>query len=513
MSTINRRGMRGGTFGIETERGTYTALGYRSVRVANREGRSAIGGSGDYHSQYDRGQLINQSREFFRDNGIYRGMIDRAVGYIVGNGFAYQAKTSSKAWNDTAEALWKEYWRRPEIRCLLSGRRVERMACRELLLCGDTTILKLAKGLIQQIEAEQMVGQRNLTDGIEKDDYGRPKKFWIGEYGRGGQVDKRTVKGYQPEYVLFLCDPERPSATRGVPPCQATFAQLHRINDVCDSEAIAWQMLARLAVSITRKEGATLGFSESKADPDKAGSDTDGHLATRLTELDYALIFHGEPDEEIKGIERNLPGKNFSESLIMFLRLLGLPLGLPLEVTLLDWTKSNYSQSRAVLEQAYAAFLGWQLLLEDFGIGEIVVWKIDQWVREGKLQDRPDKYARDFIKPTFPWIDQLKEAQAYGAKLDRNFISHAMVCKSLNNDRDEINAARKREVLEAIKTAREIEKKTGQKVPWEIFAGLEAPAAKAEKAEKAEKAILDNQNKRRGNDDDEDQDDASDDRE
>jgi len=457
-------------------RGVYTPLGYRSVSVASYDGRTATRGSGAYHERYDRGQLIDQSRQFFRDNGIYRGMIDRAASYIVGNGFSLQAKTSNAKWNADVERLWREFWRSPEIKQVVPGRRIERMVCRELLLAGDTGAIKTDLGLLQLVEAEQIArktrGKNQDNDGIDKDEWGRPTQFWVSPYGSYGRVTTSNAKSYTPEEFLFITDPERPSSIRGVPPCQAVFPMLHRINDVCDSEAIAWQILARVAVSITRQGGAELGHQESTEDTTKSSTDASTNLTDRMTELDYALLFHGEPGEEIRGVERNIPGKDFSQSLIMFLRLLGLPLGLPLEVILLDWTKSNYSQSRAVLEQAYQTFIGWQLLIEDFFYRPVYEWKVTKWIASGRLTTRRDAFAHECLKPTYPWLDQLKEVEAWGEKAERGFATHQQICKSLGFDRQDIVTAREEEVRDAIERAKQIEAETGVAVPWQIFAGL-----------------------------------------
>jgi len=468
--------------------GKYSSMGYQSARVASREGRVYSAASGQQHEQYDRIKLINQSRAFLRDNSIYKGMINRAVSYIVGNGFTLQVKTEDKEFNAKTESLWENFHRRPEIREILSGRKTDRMVCQELLVAGDTAVILTSKdGKIQLIEAEQIAAKSRISDGIEKNEYGKPIKFWICPYNKHGFADTAKTIGYDPRDVLFLTNPERPSSVRGVPPCQSAFAMLHRINDVCDSEAIAWQLLARLAVSITRKEGAVRGFNESKPNTLKTGSAGEGNLATRITEIDYALIFNGEIDEEIKGIDRNIPGKNFSESLQMFLRLLGLPLGLPLEIILLDWTKSNYSQSRAVLEQAYQIFLDYQAILEDYYYRPLIEWKIRRWIETKELTGSKEKIRFDLIKPTFPWIDQLKEVEAYGQKVSRGFTTHTQVCKSLNSDREDIINLREIEIKDAIERVKKIKDETGYDVPYQILCGLETPGqAKTAKANETE---------------------------
>jgi lambda family phage portal protein len=470
---------------LDGQHGFYSALGYRSARIATREGRSYISYSGASHDERDRKNLIAQSRDFMRNNAIYKGMIERAVAYIVGNGFELQVNTGSNNIDKKIEGLWKDWFAKPEIRNLLSGGEVSRMVCREVMVAGDTSVLMTDKSIIQLFEAEQLDSRKKpFTNGIKTDEFGRPMEFrlcpWISNH-----ISVSKGKNVKAENVLYLVNPERPSQTRGVPASQASFPMLHRINDVCDSEAIAWQLLARLSVSITREQGDQQAYTESREDPNKATADLEGDLATRLTELDYALLFHGNPGEEVKGIERNIPAKTFGDSVRMFLRLLGLPLGLPLEIILLDWTKSNYSQSRAVLQQAYQMFLFWQAKMADFFFTPLFKWKVSVW-QEQELFGKRNKIKFDWIKETFPWIDQLKEAQAYATQVERGFTTHGRVCKSLGTDRAEVVERREIEVRDAIKRAKKIEEETGVEVPWQIFAGLKAAPDKAELAQTEE---------------------------
>jgi len=461
---------------VNQKNGIYSAFGYQSAVTADGENRTPVGGSGSQHQDNYRTRIINQSRDFMRNNGIYSGMIERAVGYIVGNGFKLQALTGSPEIDNRLEKLWWRYWQKPEIKNIISGRKLERQVMSEILVAGDTGAILTSKGKVQHIEAEQIASVSPNTDGVEKDEYGAPRKFFVSQYGRYGQLETQKAKSYSPDVFCFIANPDRPSSTRGVPPCQSAFPMLHRINDVCNSEAIAWQMLARYAVAVTRHAGPEQGYLESMADDKKADGSLEGDTATRITELDYALIFHGEPGDEVKGIDRNIPGQNFSESLLMFLRLLGLPLGLPLEIILLDWTKSNYSQSRAVLEQAYQAFLGWQLLLEEGFLNRIFEWKVQEWVKAGEIP--AGEYVENIIEqiewiaPSFPWIDVLKETEAYGAKIDRGFSTHSEVCKSLNRDREEVVKARVAEIKDAIAKAQEIEQETGVAVDYRVLCGM-----------------------------------------
>lgn len=468
----------------DKRKGYYCSLGYRSKTIATSEGRSYTSYPGYRHDEAARKELIAQSRDFTRNNPIYDGMIDRAVAYIIGSGFELQMNTSSSNTNKKIEQLWKDWLARPEIKNIQTGEEVARMICREVITAGDVLALKTDKAVIQLFEAEQIANRKSTEDGIQRDEYGRPVKFNLAPWKRHS-LDLGNIKPVDAGDVLYIANPKRPSQYRGVPACQAAFPMLHRINDICDSEAIAWQLLARLAVSITAADAPAESYISSREDPNKANDETEGDLATRLTELDYALIFHGEKGEEVKGIDRNIPGKNFSESLRMFLRLLGLPLGMPLELILLDWTKSNYSQSRAVLQQAYQMFQSWQHKMRDFFYTPALEWRLAAWRSQG-LIGKNTKIKYDWIMQTFPWIDQLKEAQAYSTQVERGFITHGKVCKSLGTDRAEVLDRREIEVTEAIQRAQKIESETGQKVPWQIFAGLKAEPDKAALANPAE---------------------------
>lgn len=466
-------GSRRGGLDMDCQHGVYTAFGYRTVRTTNTEGWSYSEGSGDYHLEYDRGRLIDQSRDFYRNNAIYKGMIDRAVSYIVGAGFKLQIQ-GAKRTADQLEARWRQFQRRPEVRNLFSGADVADIICSELLLCGDATALKVKSAgekRIQLVEAEQVADRNKAGTGISTTPEGRPKTFRICPWGRRGQVSVSAGQDWPAEKVLFVTSSRRSSQTRGEPALQAAFPMLHRINDACDSEAIAYQMISRFVLTVSRKDGEQKAYTESKVDPNSDG-DTSGEMAARLTELGYAIIFQGEPGDEVKGIDRNIPSMNFGETIRMFLRLLGLPMGLPLELILLDWSKANYSQSRAVLEQAYQNFLKIQQKLIASFFDPLARWICPEL-------DERDNLHHAWIAPTFPWIDQLKESQAQASKLDRCLTTHTAALKTQNLDRDEVIELRQREVAEAIAIAHEIKEKTGVDVPWQLFAGVETQKAEA----------------------------------
>lgn len=448
----------------------YCATGfYKSASLAQTDGLSWIAASGDQAMAFDRRTMIEMSRHFYRNNPIYQGIIDRAASAIVGEGFNLNMLSANTAYNEKVEALWKDWWERPEIRGLNTGRVVTRMVCTEILLGGGTILLKLDGGLLQQIEIEQCCGKNYASDGITKNEVGKPTKFRICAYGASGQVDQKTGREVNAEDVLFIANRDRPSSTHGAPALQSTFGNLHRINDVCDSVAIAWQAQSRF-VLINKRDPTAQSYGENTAD---SGAPA-GSLAPWVTNLGTAIIFNAALNETLEAIEHKIPGQNFPESLRMFLRLLGLPLGMPLEWILLDWTQSNFSQSKAVNSQAYRTkFADLQGLIEGDYYRKLLPWKVAQWIKEGKLPDRPkDGLKHEWGKTTPPWLNELEEAKAQGEKMDRTFTTHSAVCKGLQTEREDVCNAREAEIRDSIARAQRIEADTKVKVPWEIFAGL-----------------------------------------
>lgn len=455
------------------QRWAFGPFGYHSVQMARQDNRFSVSGSGEEHEKSYRDQLRNQTREFGRDNGLFQGVIGRATGYIVGTGFGLQVKTEDLEWNALAEAWFKNvFWQEPDISGIRSGIQVEELITKELLRMGDVGALWTRLGKIDVVESEQIRGRSYGSTGLQLDANKAVTGYWVCPYSNG-QVDSSRSRLVPRENFMFLAQSDRPSSLRGVPPLQAAFSMFHRINAVCDAEALAWQMLSRLALIINKKDGAGEGLRTSDVDETKEGSDQP-HVTDRVQDWDEGITFWGETDEEVRGVDRNIPGANFPASLTMFLRLLGLPLGLPLEMVLLDWSKSNYSQSRAVLQQAFQMFIGWQQLLEKRFYRPLWTKAVDWGIKSGQLpapKNDETRHIHEWIKPTFPWIDQLKETQAWGEMVDRGFATYAQVCKSRDKDVEEVRAALKDETLKAIEISEDIYAKTGVRVPWQYFAG------------------------------------------
>ncbi|MCP4639434.1 MAG: phage portal protein [bacterium] len=471
--------------------GKYDQFGYHAADEQRTSGRlTPQGGSGDRQDRWDRRLLRDMSARFDRDNPIQNALISRALDNIVGHGFKLQMNTGDEAKDKAIQDQWCDWWKRPEVRKLDAGWQVERHVLASCMRDGDIAAIKLGTDDIQLIEAERIYhpnvkkpNDRRVEDGILLDSVGRPLSMYVCDYSANGMVQRRTTgKVYPWEKVVFVAHRRRVSQTRGMPVHVPAFPMLHRLNEICDSEAIAWQLLARFALSVNRENGPTLAYNESTAKTGLPTNPNQEERPERSQDIGTAILFHGEEGEEIKGIERNLPGSDFPESVRMFLRLIGMPFGMPLELLLLDFSQTNYSSAKASLEQAYRAFRAWQRLLWENFHDPLLSWKLAEWYPELKNK------THTWITPNFPWLDPLKEAEAAGLGIALGLTTHGEAIAGRGGDREAWLRERQKEYLSAYKVQQEIAKQCGgYEPPIELLVGLNdkvlAQTAKVEAAE------------------------------
>lgn len=468
-------------FGLESTR-AYAGNSFGSVHTLQQvDGLSSFWPrAGEEAQRYDRLALLGLSRHFGRNNAIYQGIIRKAVGYVVGEGLSVQARTADPNWNAQAERLWKAWWAAPEVSGTLSGVEVLKLMCSELLLTGECWALLTNLGTLQVLEAEQIGGHTPADNGVIKTADGRITGYQVrGWNENGNQLPPVDVKA---DHIAVAKHLDRPSCERGIPFGQSVFAMLHRLDDVLNSEALAWQMLSRIALAWTTAQ---------EADPNTGEviqNDPNANPLDQIMEGDWALIVKGLPGDHIAAVDRNIPGKDFPQSVRMFLRLVGVPFGLPLEFILLDWTGGNYTQGRAVMEQTYQGFQGVQRLLKRV-TSKAYTWKVGEWIKMGLLPRTDYWAAHEIFTPSWPWLDQLKEIQAATASVESGLSTHTETLARLNKDRGEFLLLQERETLEAIAIAQRITKQTGVAVDWKVFAGRSA--GKTEAAVNAAAATVD----------------------
>ena len=430
------RTVRYGPFGREI----VNAAGYASPGALTSGGKTPAKRkqSSDARTRTNIEQVRAESQEFDQDNCLYQAMMTRVCDVVLGDGSTLQAKTANARQNSKREELWKAYWQLPEVRQLDDGPAIERKILRHFNVDGDHLVVRDGETkLIQLVVADQIdaggkirsENGRVIEQGVEIDELRRPIRFHVVPFDAWGNPVPSRGKWQKAEGCTYIANRRRIDQTRGEPVMQSAFAMLHRINDVCDSEAAAWQLLSRMAVSITRENGAQVSYDTSEADDEMSSDEAARRIAERVHDFGHSLVFHGEPGDEVKGIERNIPGQNFVESLKMFMRLLGMPLGFSLEFTLLIWSDTNYSSGRASIKQVERNCRPYRAAVARV-LSDIYRWKVQQWIADGLINDSADKFAHEWHFPPYPFIDPQKEAEAQTEALKSGMTSATREAKA-----------------------------------------------------------------------------------
>lgn len=466
------------TFGIN---GMYQAAptmalsGYATERVLSQtDGRGAPPeASGEEWARDSRARLYAYSREFHRNSDILSSLVTIALNHIVGRGFGYQARSGDRAWNRAAEEYRNNWWNgTPDFYGELRGSELERMACSEYIQTGEMLALLVNDGTVQLFEAEQLCGRSQRDSGVITDPYGRITGYEIAQWDKTGML-QRERRAVSARHVVRAYRKERPSAKRGLPLMQAVFPMLHRIGSVLDSEAIAWQMCSKLAIAVLTNGTFDPTASVPTWDPDRDPTES-------IFESDVGMVYFGRPGDSVSSIENKRPSQNFPESCRMFLRFLGLPLGMPLELLLLDYSNAgSYTAARAMIEDAVLNFQALQDPIEQFN-RTITTWKIAQGIASGDLSPAPADWNKQlWIRPRMPLIDVMKEVQGKTARLSAGLMTYGEACAEMGRDADDQVDALVEDTVRAMDAAKRVEARTGKCVPWQRFAGLEVGKTEA----------------------------------
>lgn len=462
-----------------------TDLGRMSSEM-RAAGATASGGTGDYHIRYDREFMVNLSRQMDRDNYLSRSITGRLLEYVLGpEGFKLQPDEGlPEGVQRTLIDLWKGWYAAPEVRQIHSGQQFAEIILRELFVVGDTLLMKQDTGLLQHIESErirsnkQKEGSNTIEQGVVLNPAGQIVGFKVGNVSRQGSSVSAEGDMLKAENAFYLLSrPDRSSQTRGVPALVSSMPVGWRLEDIITSEAVAAQVLSRIAIAITNSTDpdATPITASSGGETRTDAKDSDAD--TIITELGLGIIFQGGKDQELKGINQNRPNANFEATVRLFIQLYSMSTGFPVEIIMMTWGKANFSSSRAILNQGYMAFRRWQKEIRQLFYDPIYVWQVGRWIAEGKVVWRPGIFKHTWDVPDTPWIDADKEVSAAGKMLDRGMATQKDLLAKREGNVADYRREREKEYEGAWEAAKTFSEFTNGEVKpidvWKSFAGIE----------------------------------------
>lgn len=457
----------------------YSYLGLKVADRIRHQGHWSSGTSADAMIRADRATVVDASRSLDVENWLFSGTINRALDYILGpTGFRPQAKTSDPELNARLEEEWARWAESPEVTGQFDWAALQEINLREELVAGDTLHLKIQErgrhGLpqLQHVESERVASSFSTAapeghrweQGVLLDRFGRHRRYRVCEVDpANGYIKTSDAKEVDAAQAIWVSSrPQRSSLTRALPALASGIPLANRLEDILTSEAIAWQNLARFAFALDPdglKSGNKVQINFGKGG--QGGKTKDNYnqadISKMVVDLGHALAIVGH---DIKGVSTNRPNANIEQSTRLFVRLFGVPLGIPLELILLDNQKLNYSSIRALLLQAFLNFRRRQLLEVNRFCVPSYQWVALNAYAAGRVWWAPDLLKHEWNVPSWPWVDEVKEVQAWAEKIDRAIATQTEALASLAKDRGEYLTTRKQELIEAAQLGREIAAET-----------------------------------------------------
>lgn len=384
--------------------------------------------------------MRDRARSLVENNPLASSILNRSVENIIGNGLQVQALSDDPAWNEQAESLMREWFPYADFH----GRswiQHQKLVATGLLRDGDVGGALLSKGQVQLVESDYISSPYTKTDaylhdGVELDTFGRAVRYYIMTY-----LDLRN-KEWRPvaaKDLLFVANMRRGAQYRGETYFAQSFSLFDSLDGYLNAVVLAQKIAACLAVFIRKNDptGAVAGLGY--------GTNSDGKSQRQMT-IEPGMIQTLGPGEDISQINPSQPGAGFSENIRMFVRLLGLSFGLPIEYALLDFTNVSGNTSKASALAAQRSFEAIQRLLMDEYFTPLYRWRISKFIKEGKLEDREDKFAHRWHAEPWPYLDPVKELQAVQLEIDTGLTTLRRQITARGGNPDQVITERAAEV-------------------------------------------------------------------
>src|SRR5215471_12482118 len=420
--------------------------------------------------------LVARARDLNRNNGVAAGTLQTLQDNVAGYGLRLSAVPDYRAlgrdiawaeeWTQNVESLWKAYAESTacDIANELNFASMTQLVFRSALENGEALALVLwqergetpFKTCFQLIETDRlsnpygMLPSLTLIGGVEKDDFGRPLAYyiqdspiWTGGWAFGinerwTRVEAETEWGRK--RVLHMHSKERVGQTRGRPLLTPVIEQFRMLDSYQRTELQSAIMNALVAGVIeTPLDGPTLSTM--------LGGDANAYLAAKneyRVQLEGGSVIPLYPGDKMTPFVPARPTNTFPAFIETVSRQIGTALGLPYELALKDFSKTNYSSARAALLEAWRFFSIRRSWLATYWAGPCYRLWLEEAVNAG-LVDAPDFYENQalysrskWIGQGKGWIDPVKEAEAAQLRMQSNISTLELECAEQGLDWNEV---------------------------------------------------------------------------
>lgn len=468
--------------------------------VRRRTGLAPQGGSADYHYRVETHYYtdIEKARDMDRNDSIIGQTIDRAVSNEVQDGFTLDPQTGDRALDDELWERWQEFASSPEL-CDVAGEFTwhdyEQHASRSQKLDGDCLILGLDSGQLQYIEAHevQTTGRQDNTFlGVQIDEFGRHNRYWIMQdpilpqqsKEQAKPVDARNSDGVRQAFHIY--NPRRMTQTRGVTVLAPVFALAGMFEDIQFAKLVQQQVTSCFAIFHEQSfggvdlPGGPTSYGASEVETTEAG-------VRYIENLAPGMELYGRPGEKLTGFSPDVPNDGYFQHVKLMLQMIGVNLGLPLALVLMDGSETNFSGWRGAVDEARKGWRSNQRNLTNRLHRPVYEWKVRQWMatdaalRNVAKMSGINLLSHKWNAPRWSYIDPVGDAQGDQLRLQNGLTSPRRLHAERGAEWEEVAGEIVQDMAFAIVTAKSAAQKInaeyddGQPVQWRELINLPMP--------------------------------------
>ena len=422
-------------------------------------------------------RLREYSRDLNRNDPVAAGATDTLATNIVGRGLQPQSKLRAemlglskeqgRKLQRQAELIWETWKPMADSGNRLDFDELQFLAFRKVVEDGEILALPvwaeeawrpLARA-VELLESDRLTttGARTITGqqtGIDVGPRGEPAFYnftkidpakGTGQFGSGTErVTARDAQG-RPR-VLHIFRSNRPGQMRGIPFFTPVITLFQDLADYLEAEVVSAKVAACLAVFIT--QGDNFGGTAT-------ATGQEAETSRNLEDLEPGEIRYLKTGESINVVDPKRGGETFNAFVQQVLRIIGIPVGLPYELLVKDFSKTNYSSARAALLEGRRGFSSWRSWFAPKFCQPYWELILEEAMQKGLWEVRPrDFYANrtEYLRAAWMgggwgWVDPVKEVGASIAAILAGLSTHAKELAAQGEDFEEIfeQLARERE--------------------------------------------------------------------
>lgn len=426
-----------------------------------------LGRSGHTPDSWELSTLRERSRDLNRNDPVASGATETMAVSVIGQGLKPQSKMRSDVLGISdervdelqkqAEAAWEKWGWWADASNKLTFDEIQFLALRKIIEDGEIFALpgwadepwRAYGRVIELAESDRCASSKTeYEQGILLGDRGQPLVYSFSKPSKSFslyneqyyEIPAFDAKG-RPK-VLHVFPSKRVGQLRGIPVFAPAIGFFKHMTDYLEAEVVAARVAACLAVFVTQADPYT-GMAARQSASDVSGN--------RIQGLEPGMVEYLGTGESINVVDPKRPGDGFAPFLEGVLRLIGVSIGLPYELILKDFSKTNYSSARAALLEGRRHFINWRSWFSKKFCQPIWELVLEEAYLRGEL-DAPNfdrfraEYCRcQWIGGAWGWVDPVKEVDSSKKATDYGLSTLAEECAAQGRDWEEVLEQRARE--------------------------------------------------------------------